>query len=84
MFESTRPFRPYLTGVPLVDRKRLLDELHFLGPASITDGWYPGEGDTLFQVGVGLGHEGVVAKRLDAPYLPGKRVRTWLKRGRCL
>ncbi len=34
--------------------------------------------DTLF--GADLGHEGVVAKRLDPPYLPGRRVPTWLKR----
>jgi ATP-dependent DNA ligase len=34
----------------------------------------------VFQVASDLGHEGVVAKRLDAPYLPGRRVRTWLKR----
>jgi ATP-dependent DNA ligase len=27
-----------------------------------------------------LGHDGVLAKRLDAPYLPGRRTRTWLKR----
>ena len=27
-----------------------------------------------------LGHERVVAKRLDAPYLPGQRSRSWLKR----
>jgi bifunctional non-homologous end joining protein LigD len=69
-----------LTGLPLVKRKRLLDELHLLGPAWITNGWYPGDGDDLFTVCVELGHEGVVAKRLDAPYLPGKRARTWLKK----
>jgi bifunctional non-homologous end joining protein LigD len=69
-----------LTGLPLLQRKRLLDELQLVGPAWITNGWYPGDGDTLFQVCIELGHEGVVAKRLDAPYLPGKRVRTWVKK----
>jgi mannose-6-phosphate isomerase-like protein (cupin superfamily) len=38
-----------LTDRPLVDRKRLLDGLHLMGPAWITNGWYPGEGATLFQ-----------------------------------
>ena len=38
-----------LTGLPLVERKRLLDELHLVGPAWATNGWYPGDGDTLFQ-----------------------------------
>jgi bifunctional non-homologous end joining protein LigD len=69
-----------LTGLPLVERKRLLDELHLVGPAWAVNGWYPGDGHTLYQVCSELGHEGVVAKRLDAPYLPGRRSRTWLKR----
>ena len=60
-----------LTGLPLVERKRQLDELHLVGPAWATNGWYQGDGDSLFQVCAELGHEGVVAKRLDAPYLPG-------------
>jgi bifunctional non-homologous end joining protein LigD len=68
-----------LTGLPLFERKRLLDDLHLVGPAWATNGWYPGE-DTLFQVCTELGHEGVVAKKLDAPYLPGIRSRGWLKR----
>jgi bifunctional non-homologous end joining protein LigD len=69
-----------LTALPLVERKRLLDELHLAGPAWATNGWHQGDGDTLFRVCSELGHEGVVAKRLDAPYLPGRRTRTWLKR----
>jgi bifunctional non-homologous end joining protein LigD len=69
-----------LTGLPLLERKQLLDRLQLVGPAWITNGWYPGDGDVMFQVCAKLGHEGVVAKRLDSPYLPGKRTRNWLKR----
>jgi bifunctional non-homologous end joining protein LigD len=69
-----------LTGLPLVERKRLLDELHLVGRAWATNGWFPGDGDLLFLACCALGHEGVVAKRLDAPYLPGQRSRSWLKR----
>jgi bifunctional non-homologous end joining protein LigD len=68
-----------LTGLPLAERKRRLDDLHLAGPAWITNGWYPGDGDTLFEVCSELGHQGVVAKRLDAPYLSGRRTRTSLK-----
>jgi ATP-dependent DNA ligase len=32
------------------------------------------------QVAGHLGHEGIVAKRLDSLYLPGRRVSTWLKK----
>ncbi len=69
-----------LTGLPLIERKQRLDDLHLVGPAWIMNGWYEGEGDSLFNVCAELGHEGVVAKRLDAPYLPGQRSRSWLKK----
>jgi bifunctional non-homologous end joining protein LigD len=68
------------TSRPLVERKQLLDELQLLGPCWAVNGWHPGDGETLFQVVSDLGHEGVVAKRLDSPYLPGTRTRSWLKR----
>ena len=68
-----------LTGRPLAERKRLLDDLHIVGPAWATNTWYPGD-YSVFEVAVQQRHEGVVAKRLDSPYLPGVRARTWLKR----
>jgi bifunctional non-homologous end joining protein LigD len=69
-----------LTGRPLVERKHLLDQLHLDGTACTVNHWYPGDGDALFSVCVDQHHEGVVAKRLDSPYRPGRRTRTWLKR----
>jgi hypothetical protein len=33
-----------LTGLPLLARKRQLDELHLVGPACITNGWLQREG----------------------------------------
>jgi hypothetical protein len=60
-----------LTGRRLVERKRLLNDLALVGPAWASNGWYP-EGDTLFEVCIQQGHEGVVAKRLDSVYLPGQ------------
>jgi bifunctional non-homologous end joining protein LigD len=67
------------TGRPLVERKGLLDDLRLAGPAWVTNSWFPGN-DSVFEVAVQQGHEGVVAKRLDSPYLPGVRARTWLKK----
>ena len=57
----------------------LLDGLGLVGPLWATNGWYC-DGETLFAVCAEHHHEGVVAKRLDSPYLPGRRTRTWLKR----
>jgi bifunctional non-homologous end joining protein LigD len=68
-----------LTGWPLMQRKHLLDKMDLDGPWTVNR-WYPGDGDALFAACVELHHEGVVAKRLDSPYRPGRRTRTWLKR----
>ncbi len=38
-----------LTGLPLAERKQLLDDLHLVGPAWTTNGWHPGDGDALVQ-----------------------------------
>jgi bifunctional non-homologous end joining protein LigD len=69
-----------LTARPLLERKQLLDGLGLVGPAWATNGWHRGDGETMFQMCLELGHEGVVAKRLDSTYQPGKRNRFWLKR----
>jgi ATP dependent DNA ligase domain len=45
------------------------------GPATS----FPGEGVALLAATRSQGLEGVVAKRLHSPYLPGKRTRSWLK-----
>ena len=49
------------------------------GPAWCITPAYPGEGATLFEATRAEGIEGVVAKRLDAPYRPGVRTRAWVK-----
>lgn len=49
------------------------------GPAWCTTPSYPGEALTLFEATRAQGIEGVVAKRLDAPYRPGVRTKSWIK-----
>ena len=39
----------------------------------------PNDGDELLAKARRLGWEGVIAKKMDAPYVPGDRSRTWLK-----
>jgi len=67
-----------LMPLPLLDRRRLLDEV--LEPGSC---WQRSpvhdDGQALLDAATAQGLEGVVAKRLDSAYEPGKRVRTWLK-----
>ena len=67
-----------LTALPLADRRRLLEQM--LEP-SVSWRCSPvhDDGATLLAVAQERGLEGVVAKRADSPYEPGKRTRSWLK-----
>ena len=71
-----------LTRVPLVDRKVALQGLlaPVLSPSSalqFSDG-ITGDGQILYDHATEIGLEGIVSKRLDAPYLQA-RSKTWVK-----
>jgi bifunctional non-homologous end joining protein LigD len=67
-----------LRGVALGDRKLLLHAvLAQIGGAEEVVAF--DDGLSLFRAARSQGFEGVVAKRRDSLYEPGKRVRTWLK-----
>jgi len=67
--------------LPFRDRRALLEQLDLQGPAwrtpAIARG--PGEAAALRAFAEDHGFEGVVAKRLDARYEPGRRSRAWTK-----
>jgi bifunctional non-homologous end joining protein LigD len=67
-----------LTGMPLRDRRRLLDQVIEPGPVWHTSPMHD-DGEALRAAAEERGLEGVVAKRLDSTYEAGKRTRTWLK-----
>jgi bifunctional non-homologous end joining protein LigD len=60
-------------------RREELEGLRLDGPSWQTPGYHVGEGSKLFKASRRQGLEGVVAKRLGSPYLPGKRGGAWLK-----
>ncbi len=68
-----------LTGRPLVERRKLLEECVVptdqIQVSPITEG----EGVALFEAAKEQGLEGVMAKRLSSPYLLGDRSKDWLK-----
>lgn len=68
-----------LTGHSYADRRRVLESLGLDGPSWKTSPSHPGAGTALFEATREQGLEGVVAKRLDSVYEPGKRSRQWLK-----
>lgn len=59
-------------------RRRRLDALQLAGPAWQTPPYYA-DGPALRDAARDMGLEGIVAKRLDSPYEPGKRTGHWLK-----
>jgi bifunctional non-homologous end joining protein LigD len=74
----------YLDGhstMPLTyeERRGLLEELELEGQAWRTPGYHRGEGTALLEATQRMGVEGIIAKRLDCPYEPGKRTGGWIK-----
>ncbi|MDQ3986860.1 MAG: hypothetical protein M3280_10255 [Actinomycetota bacterium] len=68
-----------LTGEPYRERRRILEDLELNGPYWCTPVGHIGEGAALFAATREMGLEGVVAKRLDSRYRPGRRSRSWTK-----
>lgn len=68
-----------LVDLPHEDRRELLAGLGLEGAHWQTSPWYRGEGRPLLQAGGDLGLDGVVAKRLDSAYEPGRRSTSWLE-----
>ncbi len=65
--------------LPYRARRTLLEELGLKGPAWQTPRYHAGEGRELLAAAGEQRLEGIVAKRLDSPYRPGKRTDEWLK-----
>ena len=68
-----------LIGKKLDDRRRLLEALPIGGPVCHVPDRMAGPADAALARSREVFWEGIVAKRADSPYLPGKRVRSWLK-----
>lgn len=64
---------------PLWKRKELLSRSVVTGDNLVLNGCVQEYGRKFYQAALEQGREGVMAKRLDSPYLPGKRSRYWLK-----
>jgi bifunctional non-homologous end joining protein LigD len=64
---------------PFVERRAALEELGLAGPAWATPPSFVGEGRATLAVARAKHLEGVIAKRLDSPYEPGRRSAAWIK-----
>jgi bifunctional non-homologous end joining protein LigD len=68
-----------LMELPYAERREALLGLGLKGSNWQVPGHHVGDGDALLQVSRAQGLEGVVAKRLDCPYTPGRRSSGWVK-----
>jgi DNA ligase-1 len=71
-----------LLACPFADRRTLLEGLPWRGSARVSNGQTAttaAQLDARFRQARAAGHEGIVMKRPDAPYEPGRRGRWWFK-----
>ncbi len=74
----------WLDGHSLLDlrydqRRSFLHELGLQGATWQTPAHHVGDGAAMLEATRAQGLEGVIAKRLDCPYMPGKRTSGWVK-----
>jgi bifunctional non-homologous end joining protein LigD len=65
--------------LPYERRRALLLDAFEAGPGRIVPKHQVGDGAALYQVTAQQGLEGIMAKRLDSPYVPGRRSPAWRK-----
>lgn len=68
-----------LTGLPYERRREVLEGLELDGESWRTPGYAVGHAAELLEASRRQGLEGMVLKRLDSLYAPGKRTGAWLK-----
>jgi bifunctional non-homologous end joining protein LigD len=68
-----------LIELPYQERRARLESLELSGPAWRVPANHPGEGKLLLEATAKQGLEGIVAKRLECRYEPGRRSGNWLK-----
>ncbi|HEX9352319.1 MAG TPA: non-homologous end-joining DNA ligase [Streptosporangiaceae bacterium] len=75
MYAGAQP----LISEPYAERRAILEAQPLAGPHVHVPPSFPGGGQAVLAVSVRDGLEGVVVKRLDSPYQPGRRSPAWLK-----
>ena len=71
-----------LLQAPLLERRAALERMSWEGPVRMSAGVIaagPAEAEACYRQARAAGHEGIVLKRRDAPYQPGRRGRLWVK-----
>jgi len=79
-FDLIRYNGTMIDRMPLIKRKDILSSMIAKESGSIVPSFYvERDGETFFNLIVGMGYEGIMAKKKDSYYLLGKRSDLWLK-----
>jgi bifunctional non-homologous end joining protein LigD len=68
-----------LLATPYAERRGVLAQLKLAGPSWQTPPFEKGGGQAMLDASAKAGLEGVMAKKLDSPYEPGRRSGAWVK-----
>ena len=68
-----------LMAQPYTERRRALEQLKLAGESWQTPPFEKGGGQAMLEASARAGLEGVMAKRLDSAYEPGRRSGAWVK-----
>ena len=68
-----------LIALPLIERKYFLESITSKDDGLIPSMYVQGKGKAFFDSVVGMGYEGIMAKKINSKYLPGKRSDLWQK-----
>jgi bifunctional non-homologous end joining protein LigD len=68
-----------LTGLPLIERKKMLKKALKKSPIVRYSDHVEGKGEEFFKVIIDADMEGMMAKKKDSLYIPGFRTKEWLK-----
>ena len=68
-----------LLGLTYTERRARLAELELAGPTWQVPAYHQGNGPGLLEATKAQGLEGLIAKRIDGTYLPGRRTQGWVK-----
>jgi bifunctional non-homologous end joining protein LigD len=68
-----------LLDLPYTERRERLESLELEGDAWQTPAYHRGDGGRLLEAAQGRSLPGLLAKRLDSPYVPGRGSDAWVK-----
>jgi bifunctional non-homologous end joining protein LigD len=79
VFDLLRLEGQSLLRQPYAARRELLERLELSGHSCLTAPVFHGSGEQIWQASIEQGMEGLVAKRVDSTYDPGRRSPSWRK-----